>query len=514
VPRLRSVGKQAANPLDLAQLRDVNAVAQAAAATYVPLTSGNQPGGYARLDNGATPKLFNAQMPTDPSVTTLTSSGKTKAGSLEITGVASIANNATVGGTLGVASALTAASVDVGTGSLKAATADIPSITSANFAAKATALDSLTVSGATNLAGLNLSGSLVAQDVSTTALSSSGDVVATNQVRGATVRSTGSLIVDGAASLQGVTVAGSLATQAITAAQQIRGNGGFRLGVGATLSQVDANNNNVPIKVAGGVDVNGALTNVTSLNTTSGMNVGGALTASGKGTFSDLESTSNLKIAGTLTGVSDLALTGNLSVTGAGKQITATALSTTTLTASGASNLAAVTTTGLTVNGNETVTGTLSVTGAVAIGSPTNANHAARYGDVFEYINRRYPNANPTIAHNTWVTINMDTWEVNDGGLSTAGTQYTVATGYDGVWYVGASIKFVYKNSAGSKIIEIQKNGDPVTWQDCTSYDGYLHCGAFIRAAAGDVFTLNAFQFTGASLQIERCKFELHRIRK
>lgn len=508
MPRLRNVGKQAANPLDIAQLRDVNAVAQTAAATYVPLTSGNQPGGYAKLDNGATPKLLNAQMPTDPSVTTLTSSGKTKAGSLEITGAASFANNATVGGSLGVTGALTAGSVDVGSGTVKAASADIPSITSANFTAKATSLDSLSVSGQSNLAALTLSGALSAQSVSATAVASSGDVTATNQVQGATLRSTGSLIVDGAASLQGVTVAGALNTQAITAAAQIRGNGGFRLGVNQTLSQVDTNNNNVPIKVAGGLDVNGPLTNVTALGLSGNLSIGGLLTVSAKATVADFESQAGGKFAGPLTGVTDLSITGNLSVQGSGKQISATALSVGTLTALSTSSLQGVSAASLTVSGALNGNGATTFTQAVTVGAATSDNHAMRRRQSLPMVHGRY---GPThdIPRASIKTIDLSSWGSNDGlvTLVTDGdgrNQYRLNR--SGTWMIVFSAKYNYREDSGTKSIIIYQtddgtssNANRISGAATATWEGALSCSYIGYFSANTVVWPAGYQTTPTS---------------
>ena len=518
MPRLRSVGKQAANPLDLAQLRDVTAVAATAAATYVPLTSGNQPNGYGKLDASA--RLLNAQLPTAIAQTTLASSGKTTAGSLEVTGAADFQSTvhavgaATFSAGVGVTGAITAsgavsaASVNVGAGSVTAATAAIPEVTSATFKAKATTLDSVSVVGTTNLATTNVTGSLTAQGVSAVSVGTTGDVVAAGEIRGATARSQGSLIVDGASSLQAVTVAGAMGTQAITATGLVRANAGLRLGVGQSLSQVDGSNNNVPVQVAGGIDVNGALTNVTTLSLAT-LAVSGTADVGGKGTFGDLESQAGLKVAGAVTGVTDLSISGNLDVLGSGKKINAAevvsaitdagALTASSLTNPGVSTLAGVlaaTATHLTMNGVAIRQNGMRqeryspINGGQSTWQPNIANSGmARYASGSQNI----PNAADTI-----ITVNSTAWSSSTGCVIGYGTDGIYARS-TGVYLVYASCTInmlqgrhcaMYINRSGSRLLEASRefqagynNGAAGTWFQQT-----LHTMAPVWATAGDYF--------------------------
>ena len=498
--RLRNVGKQAANPLDLAQLRDINALATTAAATYVPLNSANQGTGYPRLDSNA--RILNAQMPTDPSFTTAKTTGKATLALLDVTGTAALKANATVGGRLDVTGDMAAASLTVNGGGVTAGTADIPEITSLTFKAKATTLESLSVTGATNVAALNMSGSTVGQSISGTAISSSGDVVATNEVRGGTLRSLGDMNVEGDwINGKNEELTGTMRAAFVVSSNTMYADGGFRLGLNKTISQVDANNNNIPVKIAGGLDVNGPLNNVTSLSVSSNLNITGLVTASGKGTFGDLESKAGLKLAGAITGATDLSITGNLSVQGAGKQISATAVSTGTLSASGASTLAAVTASGLV-----TANGGVTTTQATLTAKASNANHAIRFNEGYVFHSSRRANGAQYIPHNAWTAVQMPTWVFQtDGGLSAPNTtDFTVVSGYDGLWLVEAKIKFTYNQSSqGSRIIRITKNGVPIGWSDTIGADSWLSCMAVTTAVANDVFRAEVFQFTGGALNLD-----------
>lgn len=335
MPRLRYLGRPAANADDILTKRQLDAALAALPGQYLELSRLNLANGVPQLDANA--RMGNSYLPTDISRTTLTSSGKTKAGTLEVTGASvlagltagastlaslSVTGGATVGGTLGVSGAITGASLDVGSGQLTAATESVPENVASTFKAKATTLDSLTVGGSTNLSTLTMSGSLVAQSLSATAITASG------QVQGGTLRSLGSLIVEGAASLQGATLAGTLSTQVINANDRINAINGLRLGNGASLTQVDGVGTLVPVQFGNGAIVNGPLTNVTSMSTSGALTVGslqvnGAVNATGKGVFNDLQSNSNLQIYGTLLGVTDLDINGNLTVMQAGKSISA-----------------------------------------------------------------------------------------------------------------------------------------------------------------------------------------------
>lgn len=453
-------------------MRDLNAFGATLPQIYVQRLLLNAANGVPQLDVNS--RMQNAYLPTDISRTNLTASGKVKSATLEVTAGSTLAGvstsgNVAVGGTLSAVGAITGPSIDVGTGLVKGATGDIPEITSDTFKAKATTLSSLTVPGVTSLAALNLSGDLTAQAVSATALSSSGGITATGEVSAATIRSTtGSLIAEGPTSLQAVTVAGVLNTQAITAAQQIRANGGLRLGVGVTLSQVDTNNNNVPIKVAGGIDVNGALTNVTSLQTTAALTIGGAINATGKGTFASLESQGNLVVAGALTGITDLSISGNLSVVSTGKQISATAISTGSLNASGQSTLAGVTATALTVNGAITATGVVSAAAATA------DTHLLRRREGMPMVHTRYPSAQPSIPTNSNTPIIMDTWQRNDGLVTVSGSTMTINR--SGIWLITMTGKFVARSDAGTKAISIQADGARITGANTATWEGGVSC--------------------------------------
>lgn len=341
--RVRGVGKQAAGSLDFLQKRDLDAFELLLPNIYVQRSLFNQPQGVPQLDVNS--RMANTNLPTDISRTTLTASGKTKGGSLEITGAGTIgttlgvtgaltagssvvSGNGSVGGSLSVVGAITGASVNVGNGAVTALTADIPEIITATFKAKATTLDSLTVTGQTLTGALTTTGDIATQSVAAVAVTATGAITASGPLRGATVKSDGSLTVDGASALQAVTIAGAaIANSTLTAAGQLRANGGLRLGVSQSISQVDGSNNAVPVVFSNGLVAGGALSGVSTLNTSGAVTVGGALSATGKGTFGDLQSNSNLAINGTLTGVSDLSITGNLNVLGAGKKISATEVS-------------------------------------------------------------------------------------------------------------------------------------------------------------------------------------------
>lgn len=498
--RLRNVGRQAAGDQDLISLRDLNAFGATLPQLYVQRILLNAANGVPQLDVNS--RMQNAYLPTDISRTNLTASAKVKAATLEVTAGSTLAGvstsgNVSVGGTLSAIGAITGPSIDVGSGLVKGGTGDIPEITSDTFKAKATTLSSLTVSGATSLNALTLSGDLVAQGVSATALSSSGGITATGEVSAATIRSTtGSLIAEGPTSLQAVTVAGVLNTQAITAAQQIRANGGVRLGVGATLSQVDSNNNNVPIKVAGGIDVNGALTNVTSLQTTQALTIGGGITATGKGTFASLESQGNLSVAGALTGLTDLTMAGNLFVQGAGKQISATAVATGALNASGQSTLAGVTATGLTVNGAITATGTIAANGVfssqVAAAADT---HLLRRREGLPMTHIRYPSAQPSIPTGVNTDIVMDTWNTNHGLITASGSALTLNRA--GIWLITFSVRFNDRQNAGTKAITVEADGVRITGDSAATWEGALSCAHTGAFSAGTDIVPFAFHTTG-----------------
>ena len=353
--RMRYLGRPAANADDVLTKRQLDAALAALPGQYLELSRLNLANGVPQLDANA--RMGNAYLPTDISRTTLTSTGKTTAGSLEVTGNTqlagttvsgalsatslSVTNNATVGGTLGVTGAISGPSATL-TGQVKAATADIPEVTTATFKAKATTLDSLSVSGLTSIAALNTSGDISTKAIGGTALTVTGEA------KGATVRATSSLVAEGAAALQGaVTVGGHLAAQTVTAAQRITANAGLRIGNGQNITQVDAGDNLVPVNFGNGAVINGPLTNVTSMSTSGAMSVGslsvsGPVNATGKGTFSDLQSNSNLQIYGTISGVVDLDISGDLAVNGVGKKISATRIETPALVVTNASIAAGV----------------------------------------------------------------------------------------------------------------------------------------------------------------------------
>lgn len=149
--RRRYVGKQAAADNDILTLGVLNAALATLPGIYLELSRLNQPSGVPQLD--ANSRMQNQFLPSDISQTTLTASGKATAGSAEVKGVLNAVSLAlgtptTPGGpvtgvtNLTASGALSAASA-VLSGSVKAATADIPEITSASLKAKALVVDSI-----------------------------------------------------------------------------------------------------------------------------------------------------------------------------------------------------------------------------------------------------------------------------------------------------------------------------------------------------------------------------------
>lgn len=215
--RTRSVGKQAAADEDFVQLGVLRGYLNALPGIYLELSRLNQPNGVPQLDANA--RMGNAYLPTDISRTNLTATTKVTTAALQATGAATVdslavAKGATVGGTLGVTGAATAASLDVGTGNVKAATETVPENTATTFKAKATTLDSLTVSGAsahgaTTVASLSSAGDIVGSGT-TGKLQVPGDVIAGTDVRGRDFVTSRNLQVAGSSFLQDTNVAGTL----------------------------------------------------------------------------------------------------------------------------------------------------------------------------------------------------------------------------------------------------------------------------------------------------------------
>lgn len=513
MPRLRNVGKQAAGANDILSKRDLDAFDATLPSLYVQRSLFNQPNGVAQLD--ANSRIGNTYLPTDIARTTLTASGKVKGGSLEVVGAgtvgtslgvtgaltagsAGIGGNATVGGTLAVTGALTAPSIDVGTGQVKGLTGDIPEITSANFKAKATTLDSLKVTGVTNIAALNMTGDISTQAISAVAATLSGGMTAGAEVSAPTLHATGSLIADGATSLQALTVAGIATVAALNASGQIKANAGLRVGVSQTISQVDGSNNGVPVAFANGINAGGAISGVTTLTTTGAAQIGGTITATGKGTFSDLQSNSNLSIAGTISGVTDLSIIGNLNVQGTGKRITTTEVATGILGVTGQTTLSGPTT----ISGAASLTGSVALTNPLSVPVATADTHAPRRVQVRSRMNERFASAKPTIAHNVWTDISFNSWGLNDPStLTGSGTNLTVQR--TGLWIVAGHTKFDYRENNGTRVVAVTVDGNRVAHNDTTSYDGFLSCARMVYLTAGQVVRMQLFHFTGSNLQTE-----------
>lgn len=508
--RMRYLGRPAANPDDILTQRQLSAFSAALPGQYLELSRLNLANGVPQLDANA--RMGNSYLPTDIARTTLTSSGKTKAGTLEVTGAStldslSVTNAATVGsltvsgaaqfnGAATFSAALNAGSATL-TGQINAATASIPENVATTFKAKDTTLTKLTVSGATSIASLTTSGDISTQAIGATALTASGEAKA------ATLRATSSLIAEGATSLQAVTVAGVLSSQGIAAAGRINANAGLRIGNNQTLSQVDANDNAVPVKITGGLDLNSsALVGVTTLGIAS-LSVSGVASVGGKATVGDFESQAGGKFNGALTGITDLTMSGNLSVTGSGKKITATALQVN----------GATTTAGLTSTGASSFT-SASFSGAVTIPKGTTDNHALRFDQSFGRIAISYPSAKPSIAHgssgnpayaNNWTEISMDSWAGStnydaDMLLDRSGSSHTCKAAGAGLYVISAHVDFDERNNAGTKSVAITINGTFFAMNDTASWEGRLSACWVGLLFEGDVVKLLATQGTGSAL--------------
>lgn len=229
--RLRYVGKPAANPEDFLTQRELTAFDATLPFIYTRINQKDQPSGIVGLDANA--RMNNAQLPLDISRTTLTSSGKTKAGSLEITGAATIGTTLEVSGALSAASvasaagitaaadinatgAISGASLDVGSGNVRAGTMNIPENTNAAFKAKATTLDSVNTLGLARsntletVGAASIGGALTAPSLTTT-----NDIQAGQQLRGNTASITGVANVGSLYSAGAVTVDGQLVPNTI-----------------------------------------------------------------------------------------------------------------------------------------------------------------------------------------------------------------------------------------------------------------------------------------------------------
>ncbi|QZE10877.1 hypothetical protein SEA_CHISANAKITSUNE_121 [Gordonia phage ChisanaKitsune] len=529
--RLRNVGRQAAGDYDIISMRDLNAFGATLPQLYVQRILLNAANGVPQLDVNS--RMQNAYLPTDISRTNLTASGKVKGATLEVTAGSTLAGvttsgNMSVGGTLSSIGAITGPSLDVGAGQVNAATADIPEIISENFKAKATTLSSLTVPGQTSLSALNLSGSLSGQSISATALSSSGGITATGEVSAATIRSTtGSLIAEGPTSLQAVTVNGVLSTQAITATQQIRANGGLRMGVGQTITQVDASNNSVPVQFGNGAIINGPLTNVTSLSTSGTLTVGGltsngnvgitgTISSTAKGTFGDLQSNSNLQIYGTLTGVTDLTITGNLSVTTSGKSINALLINATDQANIGYANIA---------DGAPVTNGHMKMAGTII---RQNNSRLERYSSV---VSNWVPNmlmaycqttmsVSPTfeVPNNTTTKINMVTAEFNSASTVfqpniSGGIQVKMAGWYEVHGQFTITCLSNKQVACSIRVNDAVQSGSTREFragvfasEAGSSGWGYLSAQTTygVLLNAGDYVTLHAYQNTGFSADVQK----------
>lgn len=333
MPRMRYLGRPAANADDVLTLRQLTAFGAALPGQYLELSRLNQPNGVPQLD--ANSRMGNTYLPTDIARSTFTASGKVKGGSGEFTGAAtvgdtlsvtngisaaslSLTGNVSAGGNATITGAISGASLTVGTGPITAGTADIPEITSTNFKAKATTLASLSVTGAATVGGaLSVTGNISGAAISGSGVTSSGDIsTATGTITGATVRSTGSLIADGAASAQSLTVSQATQLNTLTNTGLITANAGLRIGNGQNISQVDNAGNGVPVALANGlstgtITASGAFSGAT-LSLSGAATMASTLSVSGKVTAADLESQAGLRINGALTGVTNLTVTGNI----------------------------------------------------------------------------------------------------------------------------------------------------------------------------------------------------------
>jgi hypothetical protein len=118
-----------------------------------------------------------------------------------------------------------------------------------------------------------------------------------------------------------------------------------------------------------------------------------------------------------------------------------------------------------------------------------------------------YPSANITISNSanntlTWNSENFDTDAFHSTSSNTA--RITIPAGKGGYYLFTAAVRW-NTNSTGRRYIELFKNGSASSSAVSETQPGqYNHCimSVVLAAAAGDYFTLDAYQSSGGNLDV------------
>ena len=158
----------------------------------------------------------------------------------------------------------------------------------------------------------------------------------------------------------------------------------------------------------------------------------------------------------------------------------------------------------LAVAANQTVGGTLAVTGASTLSGVVTKPAQPRLS-VWLYTGM-------TIAHNTYTLVQLNGTNLISGGM----TGFTHSNSYSrftatvaGDYFMSGSMRWYTSSGVSTSRLAINKNGTMVTEAYSHSLPNYeqIHCSSIATLAVGDYLEMQVFQYSGGDVNLAAGKY-------
>ena len=158
----------------------------------------------------------------------------------------------------------------------------------------------------------------------------------------------------------------------------------------------------------------------------------------------------------------------------------------------------------LAVAANQTIGGTLSVTGASTLTGVVSKPATPRLS-VWLYTGM-------TIAHNTYTLVQLNGTDLISGGMngfthSNTYSRFTAATAGD--YFISGSMRWYTSSGVSTSRLAINKNGTMVVEAYSHSLPNYeqLHCSTIATLAVGDYLEMQVYQYSGGNINLAAGKY-------
>lgn len=158
----------------------------------------------------------------------------------------------------------------------------------------------------------------------------------------------------------------------------------------------------------------------------------------------------------------------------------------------------------LAVAANQTIGGTLAVTGASTLTGVVSKPATPRLS-VWLYTGM-------TIAHNTYTLVQLNGTDLISGGMtgfthSNSYSRFTATTAGD--YFISGSMRWYTASGISTSRLGINKNGTMIVEAYSHSLPNYeqLHCSTIATLAVGDYLEMQVFQYSGGNVSLAAGKY-------